>query len=65
MSWRSHTEVNEGGTLHTWPEVDVQPHVTEGSEPCWCSPDAEFYDNGTIQVIHRDELDRLELEPAW
>lgn len=62
MPWRNHTEINEDNTVHVWPENDLPDHLTEpGDPPCWCEPELTEYDNGNVQVLHRDLLDRLRL----
>lgn len=59
MGWLGHVELSDQGTVHVWPEHE--DHVTHGGEPCWCSPDSEFFANGNVMIVHRDELDRLNL----
>lgn len=63
MGWRTHTELGPDRTVHTWPEDDVQEHLTEPDCKtfCWCDPEVLVFDNGNLQVVHRDALDRLEL----
>lgn len=61
MGWRTHTDIGNDGTVHTWPESESD-HETEGL-PCWCIPKLIEHANGAVQVIHRDELDRLVADP--
>lgn len=61
MGWRTHTYIGKDGTVHTWPESDAD-HQTEGP-PCWCRPHLIEHESGVVQVIHRDELDRLVVDP--
>lgn len=59
MGWHTHEQIGEDNTVHTWPGDD-DPHMTEPGDPwCWCNPKVIEYDNGNVQVIHRDALDRL------
>jgi hypothetical protein len=37
------------------------PHLTDGT-PCWCQPDTEDHDGGTL-VIHRDTTVNTDTEP--
>jgi hypothetical protein len=60
MGWRSQEEIGPDRTIHIWPEYE-EGHVVDGSAACPCRPDPEFYENGNIMVVHRDELDRLEI----
>lgn len=59
MAWRHHTEIGADRTVHVWPEDDL-PHMVEpGDGQCWCEPEMEETEQGTVLVSHRDMLDRM------
>ena len=43
--------LREGKVVHSF--NTQEPHITDGENPCWCSPEAQEYDTGGVLITHR------------
>jgi len=48
--WRCSGEVQEDGTVHVWPNVDIKEHVLIG-RLCWCDPEIIKVGDGSCAVV--------------